>query len=228
MSTLVAPVAEATTEQRIPMSYDEFLAWTGETTHAEWVDGDVIVFMPPTIRHQFVVAFLTKLLGAFVEFLSLGVVLPAPSEMRVDPDGRAREPDIFFVASENLHRLEENRLAGPADLIVEVISDESVVRDRAEKFYEYQEAGVKEYWLIDPRPSYQRADFWALDEDGRYQPVPLQEGIFRSTILPGFWLRAEWLVREPLPDSLTCFAEIVGLPLDLLDRLRENLRRKIA
>lgn len=31
----------------------------------------------------------------------------------------------------------------------------------------------------------------------------------------------------PLPDSLTCFAEIVGLPLDLLDRLRANLRRRI-
>lgn len=226
MSMTVAPVAEPTTEQRIPMSYDDFLAWTGETTHAEWVDGEVIVFVPPKIRHQDIASFLTALLRLFVDFLDLGQILAAPSEMRVHPDGRAREPDILFVATENLHRLEEKRLAGPADLIVEVISDESVVRDRAEKFYEYQEAGVREYWLIDPRPGFQRADFWALDEDGRFQPVPLQEGIFHSTILPGFWLRADWLAREPLPDSFICFAEIVGLPLDLLDRLRENLRQK--
>ena len=227
MSIAIAPVAEPTTEKRIPMGYDEFLAWTGETTHAEWVDGEVIVFMPPKIHHQDIVSFLTALLRLFVDFLDLGHILTAPSEMRVYPDGRAREPDFLFVASANRHRLEENRLAGPADLIVEVISTESVARDHTEKFYEYQEAGVREYWLIDPRPGKERADFWVLDDDGRYQPIHLDSGVYRSTLLPGFWLRADWLFQNQLPDSLTCFAEIVGLPLDLLDRLRDNLRRSI-
>ena len=39
-------------EQRIPMSYAEFLAYGNDTTHAEWVNGEVIVFMPPHLRHQ--------------------------------------------------------------------------------------------------------------------------------------------------------------------------------
>ncbi len=227
MSVAIAPVAEPTTEKRIPMAYAEFLAWGEDTTHAEWVDGEVIIFMPPKIYHQNLVSFLTTLLRSFVDFLDLGHVLTAPSEMRVYPDGRAREPDILFVATENSHRLEENRLTGPADLIVEVISTESVARDRTEKFYEYQEAGVREYWLIDPRPGRERADFWVLDEKGQYQPVPLKNGVYRSTLLTGFWLRADWLAQNPLPDSMACFAEIIGLPTDLLDKLRNNLRQNI-
>ncbi len=41
---------------------------------------------------------------------------------------------------------------GMADLVIEVVSDDSVARDRADKFYEYQTAGIQEYWIIDPHP----------------------------------------------------------------------------
>ena len=49
------------------------------------------------------------------------------------------------MAREHLERLTEARLSGPADLVVEVVSDDSVARDRADKFYEYQAAGITEY-----------------------------------------------------------------------------------
>jgi Uma2 family endonuclease len=77
----------------------------------------------------------------------------APFEMRARPDGPARIPDILFVAREHRDRIESLRLNGPADLIVELISPESVRRDRVEKLHEYAAAGVLEYWLIDTRPS---------------------------------------------------------------------------
>lgn len=38
-------------EQRLRMSYEEFLAWADEDVHAEWVDGEAIVFMPPKDIH---------------------------------------------------------------------------------------------------------------------------------------------------------------------------------
>jgi Uma2 family endonuclease len=60
--------------------------------------------------------------------------------MRATPDGPARQPDLLFVAREHLDRLTETRLSGPADFVVEVVSDDSVARDRADKFYEYQAA----------------------------------------------------------------------------------------
>ncbi|MFN8493656.1 MAG: Uma2 family endonuclease [Caldilineaceae bacterium] len=169
METTLAP---PTQEKRLRMSYEEFLAWANEDTHAEWVDGEVIIFMPKP-RHQDIVTFLVTLLRLFVQFHRLGQVFTAPVEMKVTPTSNAREPDILFVAQDNLARITEDRIEGAADLIVEVISSESVSRDRTDKFYVYQEAGVREYWLLDPRPGKERADFWILDDDGKYQPVPL-------------------------------------------------------
>lgn len=177
---------------------------------------------PPKIQHQRVVRFLLQLLGLFAQLWRLGEVLPAPTEMRAIPDGPAREPDLLFIAQEHLDRLTETRLSGPADLIVEVVSDDSVSRDRSDKFYEYQAAGVREYWIIDPRPGCERADFYVLDTKGRYQPVPIDPaGRYRSTVLAGFWLEVEWVLSaEPL-DVLQALAQIVG-PEQLLAQIAQR------
>lgn len=200
-----------TQDQRLRMSYEEYLAWADEDVHAEWVNGEVIVQMPPKEPHQRVVAFFVQLMGLFTQLLQLGRLLPAPFEMRATPDGPAREPDLLFVAREHLDWLSQERLSGPADLVVEVISDDSVARDRADKFYEYQEAGVREYWILDSRPGRERADFYVLDEKGRYRPVPPDsDGRYHSTVLPGFWLQVDWVTSAEPPDVLTALAQIVG------------------
>lgn len=59
-------------EQRIPMSYDEYLATFDDSTHAEWVDGEAIVFMPPNTRHQRIVGFLHLLIGNFLHIFGYG------------------------------------------------------------------------------------------------------------------------------------------------------------
>jgi Uma2 family endonuclease len=201
------------------MSYEEYLAWAGEDVHAEWVNGEVIVQMPPKPRHQQVVAFLLQLLGLFIQLFQSGRLLPAPLEMRATPDGPAREPDLLFVAHEHLDRLTEVRLSGPADLVVEVVSDDSVARDRADKFYEYQAAGVREYWIIDPRPGYERADFFVLDDKGRYKPVPVDtDGRYYSTVLAGFWFQVDWVLAPEPPEVLQALAQVVG-PQKLLEAI---------
>ncbi|MCC6458145.1 MAG: Uma2 family endonuclease [Caldilineaceae bacterium] len=200
------------TEQRLPMTYTEFLESFDESTHAEWANGEAIVFMPPTIRHQDLVTFLVALLATFVKAFDLGKVLAAPCEMRLETTGTSREPDILFVAEANRGRISEKRIDGPADLVIEIISNESVARDRGDKFYEYQANGVREYWIIDPRPTSTRADFWVLDEDGRYRPVPIEpDGIYRSTILPNFKLNVNSLLADELPDPLKALADMVGI-----------------
>lgn len=182
------------------VSYETFLASSDEM-HAEWVDGNVIPMSPASQRHQKLADLLTALLLAFAETYSLGTVLSAPFQMKVSPEGSGREPDILFVAIENLGRLKKNRLEGPADLAVEIISPESRARDRGEKFYEYEAGGVLEYWLIDP--DREQAEFYRLDDRGIYQLVPLENGVFESRVLPGLKLEAAWLWREPLPPLLS-------------------------
>ena len=101
--------------QPLRMSYEEYLAWADEDVHAEWVNGEVIVQLPPKEPHQRVVAFLMSLMGLFIQLFQLGRLLPAPFEMRATADGPAREPDLIFVAREHLDRLSQERLSGPAD-----------------------------------------------------------------------------------------------------------------
>lgn len=210
-----------TSEDRLTMTYEEYVDWADGSMIAEWVDGEVIVNMPPTTIHQQMLAFLLSVIRNFVEFYRQGEVIAAPFEMRAVEGGSAREPDILFVATENRHCLTDRCLRGPADLIVELISDDSVTRDRTDKFYEYQEAGVREYWIIDPRPGKKRADFWVLNEAGEYHPRAVDNrGIYRSSTIPGFWIDVNWLWQEELPDPIFTFAEIAGLPQSVVEALR--------
>ncbi|MGY4706917.1 Uma2 family endonuclease [Candidatus Bipolaricaulota sp. J31] len=189
------------------ITYPEFLAWCDEDTWAEWVDGEVIVLSPASNKHQDLVRFLVQVIGAFAEAKNLGVVRPAPFSMYLPELNRARGPDILFIATENLNRLKETHLEGPADLVVEIVSPESRLRDRGEKFAEYELAGVREYWVIDPDEK--RADFFVLGPDGRYERRKQDEtGIYRSEVLLGFWLKVEWLWRDPLPPVLEVLKEL--------------------
>ena len=71
------------TEQKtLSMSFEEFLAWADEETHAEWVDGEVIVFMPAKDIHQATIGFLHQLIGWFVDLFQLGKIRIAPLGMR--------------------------------------------------------------------------------------------------------------------------------------------------
>lgn len=191
-------------EQRIPMTYEEYLAWPIDGSQVEWVDGEAIVFAPQTLAQAESKGFFLILLGCIARYRSAGETLMAPFEMRLSCRC-SREPDLVFISDKHRHRLTEARLEGPADLAVEIVSDDSVDRDRVDKFEEYAIAGVHEYWIHDPRPGEQRSDFYRLTAHRRYEPIePDAEGRVHSAVLPGFWLRPDWLRQDPLPDPLAC------------------------
>ena len=187
------------------MTYEEFLAWADEDTLAEWVDGKVVMTSPASAQHQYLAIFLATTLSTYVTIHDLGTVLTGPFQMKLARSGR--EPDVLFVAKEHLARLQPTLLQGPADLVVEIVSDESVARDRGTKFEEYREAGIPEYWLLDPR--IEQAEFYHVDERGRYQLAPVdEEGVYRSRVIPGLWLRVDWLWQQPLPSPTRALLEI--------------------
>jgi len=116
--------------------------------------------------------------------------------LRNRPSGR--EPDVIFIAHNRLSLLQSVYLDGPADLAIEIISPDSRARDRGDKFYEYEQAGIREYWLLDPLR--RQAEFYRLGADGIYLAGPIgDDGIFRSTVIEGLWLKVEWLWQDPLP-----------------------------
>ena len=190
------------------MGFEEFLAWCDEDTWAEWVDGEVVVLTPANLRHQEIKGFLYSLMREFLRYRSVGRVVDAPFLVRLpEPLRRGREPDILYVSSERLSGLKETYYDGAPDLIVEVTSLESIARDRGEKYVEYEAAGVKEYWLVDP--DRRQAEFYRLEQDGRYRSIrPDERGVYESEVLPGLWLKVDWLWEEPMPSVITCLKEM--------------------
>jgi Uma2 family endonuclease len=114
----------------------------------ELSDGEVEMLEMPTIFHQIIVVRLVAALNVFIVAHGLGQVLVAPTRVRLGP-GKYREPDLVFVAAAHLDRMGELYVSTP-DLVVEVISPDDPQRDRVVKRREYAQAGIPEYWLIDP------------------------------------------------------------------------------
>lgn len=72
---------------------------------------------------------------------------------------------------------------------------------------------------MDSQPEVQ-PEFYFLNDEGRFEPAPIEEGLFRSRVLPGFWLKTEWLTASEMLDPLTTFADIVGVPEEVKEALR--------
>lgn len=196
-----------------PVSYEEFLDWADEDVRAEWIDGHIHVMSPASDRHQDVVEFLLALVRLLVEHQGEGWVRSSLFQMKTDVRPSGRKPDLMYVREEHRDRITDTYLDGSADLVVEVISSESGTRDRGEKFYEYEEAGIPEYWLVDPEREeltvYRRKEgrgpeTTSSDASRRYRTAfEGHEGRAESAVLDGFWIEAEWLWQEELPAILT-------------------------
>lgn len=178
------------------MTYEQFLEWDGENQHVEWVDGKVVSMPPISGEHSDVATYLITLFTMFLAHHKIGAIKADPFQMKTGPNLPGRAPDILFVAKRHLRRLHPTFLDGPADLVVEIISPGSQSVDRVQKFREYQEGGVREYWLIDPaRP---RAEFYRRGRNGLFRLFPIgPDGIYRSLAMKGFWLKVDWLWGRP-------------------------------
>jgi Uma2 family endonuclease len=90
--------------------------------------------------------------------------------------------EIIYISNPSLRHQDISDFL-TADLVIEIISPESRTRDKADKFYEYEQAAVKEYWLIDP--DRKRTEFYTLGDDGFFNFEIPENGVFKSKILAG-------------------------------------------
>lgn len=195
------PTAGRTRRGHAGITYDEFLAGDFGGPHVEWVNGEVVMMAPVSNDHSAEQIFLVKVLGLWADANDLGEIRAEPFQMKTGPGLPGRSPDVMFVAKKNVARLKKTHLAGPADLVVEIISPGSQGLDRGEKYYEYEKGGVPEYWMVDTLRK--RADFHVLGPDGHYRAAPTDGGVYRSTAMKGLWIKLSWLWQRPLPSLLT-------------------------
>jgi Uma2 family endonuclease len=187
--------------KRWKMSFDEFLIWDGDGNterRVEWVNGEVIELPRITKRHNMIVGFLITLFQILHDVRRTAQVFFEPFTMRPEPGGNGRCPDIFLVRKENKDRIQERFLDGPADLVIEVVSESSTKDDYFVKLAEYRRAGVPEYWIIDPIADI--ATFLLLGEDKDYHDAPINiDGKFASPALDGMQIDPKWFQQEDMP-----------------------------
>lgn len=189
------------------ITVEQFYALVEDGQKADLIDGVIYMASPETLRQNRLTGFLWSLMRAYCEANDLGEVFGSRFAFVVSPH-RAPEPDVAFVRKERLHLVREHGMEGGPDIAVEVISHDSRHRDTVKKRRLYQDAGVSEYWLIDPLKK--QALFLRL-KGGQYESVALEQGrIFRSTVLPGFFLDVDWLFAPRLPKVQDALRHITG------------------
>jgi Uma2 family endonuclease len=156
-----------------------------ETNHlVELAEGVLEVLPVPTLLHQLIVSFLYEVLKAFVREHAEGLVLFAPLPVRLGR-GKFREPDVVYLRPERV----QDRPSYPegADLVMEVLSEgrESRERDLESKGRDYAEAGIDEYWVVDPET--RRITVLVLDGSSYREHATFEAGqIATSVLLQGF------------------------------------------
>ena len=130
-------------------SMHDYLWLTNHTNRlVELNDGHIEVLPMPTEKHQAISVYLFLALRALMQRVG-GTVFYAPLRLRV-AEGKFREPDLLLLRSSNDPRRHNEYWAG-ADLVVEIVSPDDPARDRVTKRTEYAQAGIPEYWIVDPR-----------------------------------------------------------------------------
>lgn len=179
------------------ISAEEYLERYAESHH-EWVKGAVIKMTPVSLHHAQLVDYLRDLFRAYFDLNPVGLVVGEPFVMRLPATDSLREPDLQIILNGNPGELTPTAMIGPADLCIEVVSPESAPRDYGDKFVEYEKAGVREYWIIDPLR--QRCQFNRLDQTGIYAAVlPDEAGVYHTPLLPKLALHVPTLWQDHLP-----------------------------
>lgn len=188
--------------------FDDFCALVADGQKADLLDGVIYMASPDSRRANELTSFLDGLLRMFISAKGIGGEVYVNRFAFRITDLRAPEPDVAYVSEKRMHLVRDGAMDGGPDVAVEVVSRDSCERDYVHKRRIYEEAGVAEYWIVDPIQ--RRVEFLRLGEDGRYDLSRLEGNcIFRSRSIPGFWLNVEWLIgNEPL-NAYGCLQELL-------------------
>ncbi len=173
-------------------TYDDYLK-IDDGNRYELIEGELFLTPSPGTRHQFVAGNIFLLVSLYVQKAGSGKVFIAPLDVVLDEPAKKNtfQPDVIFISNDRLGIIEEARINGAPDLVVEVLSPATIRRDRGKKSRRYFLSGVKEYWLVDPQErlleifvpgekDWQRTGVYEEEDE---EPVS-------STVLPGLEITA--------------------------------------
>lgn len=149
---------------------------------AELIEGKLYMMAPPNYIHQKLVMEISVTIKNYIHSKSGECeVILAPFAVFLNADDRTYvEPDISVICSKD--KLTEQGCSGAPDWIVEIVSPSSRKMDYSTKNTLYAEAGVREYWIVDPAK--ERTTLYHYEEDAAPMIIPfdqtIQVGIYRD------------------------------------------------
>jgi Uma2 family endonuclease len=165
-------------------TYEDYARLPDNGRRYEVIGGKLYMSPAPSTGHQELILALAATLRRHVIEFDLGKIYISPIDVILPDLANPVQPDILFIAKERLEMVEENFIAGIPELIVEVLSPGNAAHDRRTKYNLYMEAGVQEYWIVDPEACL--ADIYTLYEENHYLPHAHIErgGVIQSKLLP--------------------------------------------
>ena len=135
-------------------TFADVLTWDIDA-RIELIDGVPYMMAPPSTEHQRITGEIFRQVANFLVGKKCQA-FPAPFGVRLfsrkedtpDDEGTVLEPDITVVCDRD--KLDEHGCKGAPDFIVEILSPSTQRRDRLVKLNLYRDAGVREYWIVDP------------------------------------------------------------------------------
>jgi Uma2 family endonuclease len=179
------------------LTYDDFLLFPDDDRlRHEIIDGVHYVTAAPSVRHQDLVGRLYLAIGNFLaDHPGLGRVYLSPIDV-VFTLHDIVEPDLVFVAGDQLGIMTEKNIQGAPAIVVEVVSKSTRRRDERIKKDLFDRRGVREYWIVDPDRS--QVVVYRRQGGGLDARTPLtvtDRAALTSPLLPGFSLSVPELFR---------------------------------
>jgi len=144
------PVLEPAWPAQGQWTYEDYCRLPEDGWIYEVIEGELYMSPAPRPRHQKSSGKLFAQLDYFCTKHDLGEVYDAPIDVILPGRANPVQPDVLFIAKRRLRIIKEERIEGAPDLVVEVLSPWNWTTDRRKKFQIYAQAGVREYWIVDP------------------------------------------------------------------------------
>ncbi|MCS5696658.1 Uma2 family endonuclease [Desulfofundulus thermocisternus] len=180
-------------------TYDDYIK-IDDGNRYELIEGELVLTPSPGTRHQLLVGRLFKIIDQYAQRTGSGQVFFAPLDVVLDEPVKMNtfQPDVIFISNERLGIIEETRINGAPDLVVEVLSPGTIRRDRGRKSRQYFKSGVREFWLVDPQERLVEV-FVPGEKDWQRAGVYEEEDeeFITSTVLPGLEVKARDILGLP-------------------------------
>jgi Uma2 family endonuclease len=138
------------TKNKLPKTAMELFKQLPEGLLCQVIDNKIYMSPVPLFEHQVVCQTLSAQIFTYVNDIDLGICIQSPIDVYLDEEN-AFQPDIIFIAKENLDIIVNGKVKGSPDIVIEVLSEGSKKMDTITKKSIYEKNKVKEYFIINPK-----------------------------------------------------------------------------